>query len=66
VTETTSPPAGLTFAELAPRLGLTTAQTRRLLRPLIDAGIVELDVDGRLELVDWLVAYAITPEAPAA
>jgi DNA-binding IclR family transcriptional regulator len=65
VTETTSPPAGLTFAELARRLGLTDAETRRLLRPFREAGIVELRPDGRLELVDRLVAYAIAPEAPA-
>jgi len=58
--------AGITLAELAARRGLTVAETRALIRPFLKAGIVELRDDGRLELVDRDVAYAIASEVPPA
>lgn len=59
--------AGPTLKEVAERRGLTLAAARELLRPFLAAGIVELHDDGRLELVDRLVAFAIAGgEAPEA
>jgi DNA-binding IclR family transcriptional regulator len=54
--------AGLTVRELAARRGMAPASLRALLRPFIEAGIVSLHEDGRLELVDRLVALAIVGE----
>jgi hypothetical protein len=64
---TTTAAAGLTLKQLAKRRGLTAAAARELLRPFLEAGIVELRDDGRLELVDRDVAFAIAGgEAPEA
>jgi DNA-binding IclR family transcriptional regulator len=56
--------AGVTLADLASRLGLTRAEARRLVTPFVRAGLVVEHDDGRLELVDRDVAYAIVSEAP--
>jgi hypothetical protein len=47
-------------------VGVTLAEARALLCPFVQASIVEPRDDGRLELVDRLVAFAIGSEAPPA
>ena len=58
--------AGVTLEELAARRGLTAAQARELVRPFLEAGLVAEHDDGRLELVDRDVVFAIVSEAPPA
>ena len=55
--------AGVTLEDLAARSEMTLAEARALVAPFLEAGIVALGEDGRLELVDRDVLFAIVSEA---
>jgi hypothetical protein len=52
---------GCTIAELAERVGRSERETLELIRPFLEAGILERDGD-RLELVDRVIAIALGRE----
>ena len=59
---TTAPPAGLTLEELAAQLGRSEDAVLELLRPFLEAGVVERA--GCLVVVDRPVRAAFEQEPP--